>query len=182
MRYHPVTSHPTRIHLPLKPDISKAQYEATVSSKSKLALAKSSSDSTPAPKRDKFSGMTRKAKRRKLAAEEDKEFNDKAAVAASIRAAKKSQKPLKIGEYAPPTSKKGGKSNAKGKKSGSAFKVVGKGAAGFDRDLGARGGGGGGGGSREGMRAKKGDGGILSSKKKGKGGAGGGKKPSKGRR
>lgn len=47
------------------------------------------------PKRDKFSGLTRRAKRRKMAMEEDK--TDQRAIGASIRSAKKSMRPAKIG-------------------------------------------------------------------------------------
>lgn len=122
-----------------------------------------------------------------MANEADKEFNDSAALNASIRAAKRSEKPSKIGDYVPPKGKGKGKHgagrDAKKRATGGASKVLGKGSK-FDRDLGSRGSGGGGGSgggaAREGMRAKKGDGGILGGKKGGKGKGGGGKP--KGRR
>jgi ATP-dependent RNA helicase DDX27 len=49
------------------------------------------------PKRDKFAGLSRRAKRRKLAREDETEQRDKGAIAASIRSAKKMQRPTKIG-------------------------------------------------------------------------------------
>jgi ATP-dependent RNA helicase DDX27 len=52
----------------------------------------------PQPKRDKFSGLSRKAKRRKLAREDDEELGDSRTTAASIRSAKKSLRPTKMGE------------------------------------------------------------------------------------
>lgn len=49
------------------------------------------------PKRDKFAGLTRKAKRRKMALEADKELGEAGAVNAAIRSAKKAARPAKIG-------------------------------------------------------------------------------------
>ncbi|KAG2366552.1 P-loop containing nucleoside triphosphate hydrolase protein [Suillus spraguei] len=51
----------------------------------------------PKPKRDKFAGLTRKAKRRKMALEADKELGETGAVNAAIRSAKKASRPAKIG-------------------------------------------------------------------------------------
>jgi ATP-dependent RNA helicase DDX27 len=95
------------------------------------------------PKRDKFSGLTRRAKRRKLAAEEDEERGDIGAISASVRAAKKTQRPVKIGEAQP--KRQQAKKVAKRKKA--AGRVTG---ASFERDLGQKG-------AREGVRARKGD-------------------------
>ncbi|ELU41680.1 ATP-dependent RNA helicase drs1 [Rhizoctonia solani AG-1 IA] len=96
------------------------------------------------PKRDKFSGLTRRAKRRKLAREADAEFNDQHATDAAIRSAKRAQRPGKIGEPVKKFDPKAGK-----KKSKSKIRKVG-----FDRDLADRGSAQ----AREGMRAKKGEG------------------------
>ncbi|KAG7099249.1 nucleolar DEAD-box protein required for synthesis of 60S ribosomal subunit [Marasmius oreades] len=50
------------------------------------------------PKRDKFAGLSRKAKRRKLAMETDAEDGDGGAIKAAIRSAKKAARPAKIGD------------------------------------------------------------------------------------
>lgn len=116
-----------------------------------------------------------------MAAEADKEFNDHAALSSGIRAAKKAQRPGKIGDNEPaPSFGKKKKDAGKGKKPGHASakkKVLGK-TSSFGSEMGGRRGGGGG--ASEGIRAKKGDGGILGGKKGAKGKAGGGK--SKGRK
>ncbi|KAG8689904.1 nucleolar DEAD-box protein required for synthesis of 60S ribosomal subunit [Ceratobasidium sp. 394] len=96
------------------------------------------------PKRDKFSGLTRRAKRRKLAREADAEFNDTHATEAAVRSAKRAQRPGKIGEPFKPSKVAKGKKEKK--------KAKGK-VGGFDRDMGDRRAG-----AREGMRAKKGEG------------------------
>lgn len=91
------------------------------------------------PIRDKLSGLSRKAKRRKLAMEEDKEVGDEKAVNAAIRMAKKSARPSKIGVPLPakPSNKKAKRKS----RNGSAF----------ERDLGQKAK------NQEGIRAKKGD-------------------------
>jgi len=48
------------------------------------------------PKRDKSSGISRKAKRRKMTLEEDKEVGDSGVLKAAIRSAKRSSRPSKI--------------------------------------------------------------------------------------
>ncbi|KAH9480511.1 nucleolar DEAD-box protein required for synthesis of 60S ribosomal subunit [Psilocybe cubensis] len=110
-----------------------------------------------APKRDKMSGLSRKAKRRKLIAEEDKEFNDSKAINASIRSAKKANRPAKIGlpeqKLARPSKKKN-KSAAK----------ISKGKGIFESDFGQKFKS-----TNEGIRAKRDDA-IKTSKKIGKGG------------
>ncbi|KAG9101037.1 nucleolar DEAD-box protein required for synthesis of 60S ribosomal subunit [Ceratobasidium sp. 370] len=97
------------------------------------------------PKRDKFSGLIRRAKRRKLAREADAEFNDTRATEAAVRSAKRAQRPGKIGDPFKPNKttkvEKGNRKKTKGKLGG------------FDRDMGDRGAG-----AREGMRARKGEG------------------------
>nr|GAT44205.1 DEAD-domain-containing protein [Mycena chlorophos] len=116
--------------------VSKQQHEAgTVSAKQRMQSA-----AAEKPKRDKFAGLTRRAKRRKLAMEEDKEMGDERATAAAIRSAKKSGRPTKIGlpETRPVTKRAKTKSRPARTK-------------GFDKDMGQRRSAG------EGVRAKKGD-------------------------
>lgn len=93
------------------------------------------------PKRDKLSGLTRRAKRRKLASEgETKE--GRSAADAAIRSAKKAARPTKIGVPNEPHSRHGAsKHKRKGDKLGK---------AGFSHDQGSRGS------RREGIRAKRG--------------------------
>ena len=94
----------------------------------------------PQPKRDKFAGLTRRAKRRKMATEEDE--TDRRDIGASIRSAKKAMKPTKIGmPEARPQKNKAKKMRGGPKK---------KNTTSFDRDLGQRA-------KTEGLRAKKGD-------------------------
>ena len=115
------------------------------------------------PKRDKFAGLTRKAKRRKLALKEDAELGETGAIKAAIRGAKRETRPSKIG--VPDRPRDAGKARAKEKKKGKK-KAERVSKTGFDRELGvkrrpvAAGG-------REGARAKKGDA-IGSGKKRGK--------------
>lgn len=95
----------------------------------------------PQPKRDKFSGLTRRAKRRKMAIEEEKTEGETGAITASIRSAKKLQRPAKIGDAQarlPGKNRKSQKKKAEKR----------RGSAGFDKDMSAR---------SEGVRAKKGD-------------------------
>lgn len=95
-------------------------------------------------KRDKFSGLSRRAKRRKLASEaETKE--DKRATDAAIRSAKKTARSSKINVPRQSTSKE--RSDKLGK-------------AGFSHDQGWRGS------QKEGVRAKRGD--IVANKIKGR--------------
>ncbi|KAL1697166.1 P-loop containing nucleoside triphosphate hydrolase protein [Schizophyllum commune] len=142
--------------------VSKEQYENGLDM-AKAPKSKKGSDE-PKPKRDKFSGLSRKAKRRKLANEEDEA--DTNAVAAAIRSAKKASRPTKIGLPEARTAKSG-----KNKKKGKPVKVTGKRAGGtFDRDLGQKGAKSS---SSEGIRAKKSDAvgrvGKKPGKRKGKG-------------
>lgn len=111
------------------------------------------------PKRDKFSGLSRKAKRRKIIAEEDKEYNDSQAINASIRSAKKANRPAKIGEPDKKSTrpvKKKSKSTTEKSKGGSVF----------ESDFGQKSKS-----SNEGIRARKDDA-IKSNKKGGSGGGG----------
>ncbi|CAE6405767.1 unnamed protein product [Rhizoctonia solani] len=147
--------------------ISKQQYEKGFTSNVDLGKKdnKSKDKDEDKPKRDKFSGLTRRAKRRKLAREADAEFNDQHATDAAIRSAKRAQRPGKIGEPVKKFDPKAGK-----KKSKSKIRKVG-----FDRDLADRGSAQ----AREGMRAKKGEG-IKALKPKRSKGAG--KKAAAGKR
>ncbi|EJD47739.1 DEAD-domain-containing protein [Auricularia subglabra TFB-10046 SS5] len=150
-------------------ETSKQQYlsgtaESIAAAKAaKIAAAKEAAK----PKRDKFSGLTRRAKRRKIAREEDEaDRAGSAATGAAIRAAKKAARPPKIGEPLPKVA--AGKSKEKRQKK--------KLAKGFEADLSARGGKkSAGAGAREGARAKRGDK-IGGTGKKGKGGAKKGKR------
>ncbi|KAF8898718.1 P-loop containing nucleoside triphosphate hydrolase protein [Infundibulicybe gibba] len=134
--------------------VSKRQYESGFNSSSKDKQKKVEPEGKP--KRDRFSGLTRKAKRRKLAKEEDDEIGDDRAIKASIRSAKKSARPTKIGipekRLAPTKQKPRRKKSTKAR-------------GGFERELGQKPG------PTEGIRAKKGDsiGGIKKGgKRKGK--------------
>ncbi|KAF9015182.1 DEAD-domain-containing protein [Cyathus striatus] len=132
--------------------ISKQQHESGNSTT--VELKRKQSDESK-PKRDKFAGLSRRVKRRKLAMEEDKEMGDDKSINAAIRSAKKTSRPTKIGlpESRPSSLKRAQK--AKSKKS--TRKVT------FETDLGQRGS------SREGIRAKKGDSVAMGKKGKRKG-------------
>ena len=111
------------------------------------------------PRRDKLAGLSRKAKRRKMAMEEDREAGTEKAVSAAIRSAKKASRPSKIGHVAKPSAPskaRGGKPGAQSARSGK------KGA--FDTDFGSRAK------NQEGVRAVKGSKPNLNKKMKGKGG------------
>ncbi|KAH8835254.1 DEAD-domain-containing protein [Flagelloscypha sp. PMI_526] len=118
--------------------LSKKQYETGNSAAG--SKRKAGHDEVETIKRDKFSGLSRKAKRRKLALEED--ANDKATDAA-IRSAKRANRPAKIGIPEPIRAK--GKTRSKKKQ-----KVLRSGGA-FGKDLGQKGKAG------EGTRAKRTD-------------------------
>ena len=104
------------------------------------------------PKRDKFSGLSRREKRRKMAMEEDAQ--ETGAIKAAIRSAKKSQRPAKIGEKQTHLPAKQ-KSRDKGRKRQKV--TAGSKGSSFDKDLGQRSKQASAGASREGVRAKKGD-------------------------
>ncbi|GLB36171.1 putative DEAD-domain-containing protein [Lyophyllum shimeji] len=75
--------------------VSKQQYERGFVALSKTEGKKKVEGDTP--KRDKFAGLSRKAKRRKMIMEEDAETGDQKSLNAAIRSAKKSARPPKIG-------------------------------------------------------------------------------------
>lgn len=108
-----------------------------------------SSNTCAQPKRDKFSGLSRKAKRRKMAREDDEELGDSGAMHAAIRSAKKAARPTKIGV----PEKRPSKSRSKDRKAGPK-KVTARAGGAFERDFGQKGSAGG---RREGVRAKRGD-------------------------
>jgi ATP-dependent RNA helicase DDX27 len=120
---------------------SKLQYESGMALTPK---GKPKAVDEPKPKRDKFAGLTRKAKRRKMALEADKELGETGAVNAAIRSAKKAARPAKIGipDHRNVPASKRTKTRKGASRTGGNI---------FDRDLSskpARG---------EGVRAKKGD-------------------------
>ncbi|KAJ3575639.1 hypothetical protein NP233_g978 [Leucocoprinus birnbaumii] len=104
---------------------AKSKQEHESGAKSSTKQAKADLDANK-PKRDKHSGLTRKAKRRKLAREADEELNDSKSISAAIRSAKKASRPAKIGlpEQAKPKKRNNKKSGAKSS---------------FDRELTSRG-------------------------------------------
>ncbi|KAF5370217.1 hypothetical protein D9615_010060 [Tricholomella constricta] len=75
--------------------ISKQQYEDGFFTSGK-SEGKEPTDGNK-PKRDKFAGLSRRVKRRKMIMEEDAELGDENALNAAIRLAKKSARPSKIG-------------------------------------------------------------------------------------
>lgn len=95
------------------------------------------------PKRDKYAGLSRRAKRRKMVMEVDKEIGDNAGLNAAIRSAKKAAKPGRIGM----TLSKGPTQPKLGPKSKGRSRSV----SAFGQDLSARKARG------EGIRAKRGD-------------------------
>ncbi|KAI0078894.1 DEAD-domain-containing protein [Panus rudis PR-1116 ss-1] len=122
--------------------VSKQQYEAGF--KSSQTSKQVTPKSTDKPKRDKYAGLSRRAKRRKMAMEED-DAVETGAIKAAVRSAKKAFRPAKIGEpeRRPLSAKKTkAKERRKAKRTGVA--------RGFDTELGQRA-------PREGVRAKKGD-------------------------
>ncbi|KAF8922538.1 DEAD-domain-containing protein [Mucidula mucida] len=123
--------------------ISKTQYQQGFEGTNKSKSKKMADDADPdKPKRNKFSGLSRKAKRRKLAMEDDAEMGDSRAVEASIRSAKKSARPSKIGvpERRSVNTKSKSRKPPKATRSSTGT---------FDRDLGQRA-------AHEGARSKKG--------------------------
>ncbi|PSS37722.1 hypothetical protein PHLCEN_2v415 [Hermanssonia centrifuga] len=133
-------------------DLSKQQYEAGFTGSKKVKDAK---PADAKPKRDKFAGLSRREKRRKMAIEED--AVETGAIRAAVRSAKKASKPAKIGEpqkKAPPSGKKGrDKKNRR--------KTMSRVGGAFEKDMGQRA-------VQEGVRAKKGD--VIGGMNKKKGG------------
>lgn len=110
------------------------------------------------PKRDKFAGLTRRAKRRKMAMEDDEDAPESGAIRAAVRSAKKASRPAKIGE----PERRPASSSKRDKKKAARSKTVTKRKGGaFEKDGGQRP-------AREGVRAKKGD--VIGGMGKKKGG------------
>ncbi|RXW22932.1 hypothetical protein EST38_g2903 [Candolleomyces aberdarensis] len=136
-------------------ELSKQSHE----SGSKAAKSDQKKGSDDKPRRDKFAGLSRKAKRRKMAMEEDREAGTEKAINAAIRSAKKAARPSKIGHVAKPSAP----SKARGGKPGALSTRSGKKGA-FDTDFGSRAK------HQEGVRAVKGSKPNLNKKMKSKGG------------
>ncbi|PBL01011.1 DEAD-domain-containing protein [Armillaria gallica] len=122
--------------------ISKQQYEAGFTSGGRTKPVENAKDEKDKPNRSKFSGLSRKAKRRKLAMEDDAEIGDSRSLQAAIRSAKKSAQPSKIGV---PERRPSKASKVKGRKTP---KKAPRSFGAFDNDLGQR--------AHEGARSKKG--------------------------
>ncbi|KZT74641.1 DEAD-domain-containing protein [Daedalea quercina L-15889] len=138
--------------------LSKQQYEAGTSGASKTGKEKKSADDKP--KRDKYAGLSRHTKRRKIAMEEDDAGGESGAIRAAVRSAKKASKPAKIGEpeRRPAAISKKREKNKERKLRGKAAARIG---GAFDKDHGQRR-------AKEGVRAKKGD--VIGGMGKKKGG------------
>ncbi|KAL6309998.1 DEAD-domain-containing protein [Sparassis latifolia] len=134
--------------------VSRQQYETGFNAAKRGGEKKVAADK---PKRDKFAGLSRRVKRRKMALEED-EAGESGAIRAAVRSAKKTARPAKIGEPERQSSRK------KEKKEKSGKRRVGGGS--FDKEMGQKT-------AREGVRAKRGD--IVG----GMGGKKGGKRQTK---
>ncbi|OBZ78997.1 ATP-dependent RNA helicase DRS1 [Grifola frondosa] len=128
--------------------LSKQQYEVGFEG-GKKGKAKQAADDKP--KRDKYSGLSRRVKRRKMAMEEDDAAGENGAIRAAVRSAKKAARPAKIGEPE--------RRSLPAKKKSKSKKVTARAGGAFDKDMGQRT-------AREGLRAKKGDA-ISMGKKKG---------------
>ncbi|KAJ3554550.1 hypothetical protein NM688_g3049 [Phlebia brevispora] len=109
-------------------EASKLQYEAGFKASQK---EKGKQTQDVKPKREKYAGLSRRAKRRKMAMEEDE--GETGAIRAAVRAAKKAYKPPKIGE----PDKKPGASASKRKKAAKKASVA-SGKVKFDREMGQR--------------------------------------------
>ncbi|RPD82565.1 DEAD-domain-containing protein [Lentinus tigrinus ALCF2SS1-7] len=133
--------------------LSKQQYEAGFDA-GKKGKAKESAETKP--KRDKFSGLSRRAKRRKIAMEDDAE--ETGAIRAAVRSAKKASRPAKIGE---PERRKTSTKKDKKKKAARSRGATTQQSGAFAKEMGQRT-------AREGVRAKKGD--VIGGMGKKKGG------------
>ena len=124
-------------------EAGKATYVQSFPDARSAALAKEKEKEKPKTKHGKYDGLSRRAKRRKMAIEADKEEGSAPVQAAAIRKVKRASRPTKITEpmakpAAPKSKSKKSKSSTGGKKGGSAFDTDGKSK-----------------GSSEGMRAKR---------------------------
>ncbi|KAK2461899.1 hypothetical protein APHAL10511_006362 [Amanita phalloides] len=76
--------------------LSKQQYQSSVIAGTGPEQSQKTDEQNKL-RRDRLSGLSRKAKRRKMSTEEEKEGGDKRALDAAIRLAKRSNRPAKIG-------------------------------------------------------------------------------------
>ena len=111
--------------------------------------------------------MSRRAKRRKLALEEDDDAADKGAMRAAVRSAKKAIRPAKIGMSENRATKQKTRGKEKKKRRSESLFTGQNGRSVFDRDMGQKRGA-----VREGARARSGDAIKGLSGKKGTGGKG----------
>ncbi|KAI5124654.1 hypothetical protein M0805_004262 [Coniferiporia weirii] len=149
-------------------EISKTQYEVAAGLNISIKGKGKEMVDANKPKRDKFSGLSRRAKRRKLAMEED--VGETAAVRAAVRSAKKASRPAKIGIPETRQQKPGKSKRKEREKKLKTGKVTG-GKGVFDREMGEKRKVNGNAGAREGVRANKSDkiGGMRKKGAKGKG-------------
>lgn len=129
--------------------VSKQQYEHGFAASAKTEGKKDAEGNKPT--RDKFAGLSRRVKRRKMIMEEDAAIGDEKLLNSAIRLAKKSARPSKIGL----PEKRPSKTKTKSK-----LNVISRGGGAFDRDIEQKTG------RREGVRAKKNDA-VGGGKKKG---------------
>ncbi|KAI0932221.1 nucleolar DEAD-box protein required for synthesis of 60S ribosomal subunit [Taiwanofungus camphoratus] len=125
--------------------LSKQQYEIGIDSAKWRKEKKAAVDK---PRRDKFAGLSRRAKRRRTAIEEDDAAGESVTIRAAVRSAKKAARPVKIGE-SERRSAYNGKKKERNKDKGKGKVTVRAGGA-FDSDMGQKT-------VREGVRANKGD-------------------------
>ncbi|KAM5535451.1 hypothetical protein V8D89_010973 [Ganoderma adspersum] len=136
--------------------LSKQQYEAGFDAGEK---GKAKQSAEVKPKRDKFAGLSRRAKRRKMTMEED-DAAETGAIQAAVRSAKKASRPVKIGE--PERRATSSKKRERKKAARTRSVTKSKRASGaFEKEFGQRP-------TREGVRAKKGD--VIGGMGKKKGG------------
>ncbi|PWN23438.1 DEAD-domain-containing protein [Microstroma glucosiphilum] len=171
-------------------NLSASEYRNKVdpaSASQKRKEDRQASSSSSAAKHDRFSGLSRKQKRTKmakeeLAAEEKGSGMGRGAIEAGIRSAKKAARPKELGIPEPRKGTKVAKEGAgkKKKRSSSAALKVGKKGGGFSRDFSERGEGGGAGKRSSGGSGGAGRGGGSGGKSRGspvkRGGKGGGRR------
>ncbi|EJD03915.1 DEAD-domain-containing protein [Fomitiporia mediterranea MF3/22] len=116
-------------------EISKKQYEIAAGATSPSKGKNKEVQADAKPKRDKFAGLSRRAKRRKLALEEG--AAETTAVRAAVRNAKKAGRPTKIG-MPEPKQQNPAKSKGSGKdRRGKAGRVTGRKGV-FDNEMGGK--------------------------------------------
>ncbi|MBW0466917.1 hypothetical protein O181_006632 [Austropuccinia psidii MF-1] len=91
-----IKSRPARTWFQSELDKKKAKHLGTSAHTAAFTSTPSVQQAKKGPQRDRFDGLSRKAKRRKMAKEEDAKEKLQPAIKSSIRAAKKAQRPIKI--------------------------------------------------------------------------------------